>query len=181
MVEVPVKPPGPGLLFVGSFKITGLISFLVIFLFIFFVSSQFRLGDCIFLRICLFLLGCPFYQHTNKTTFKAALKHWKSGLVYSYSHFIILFFFFARVRAREALHFVCIYVGDDLLFQFENSNVILMSMSPGGTSSEMFAIETLERRGTRLGCLWWRGVTHGMVAWPSSSPEPTIFHGRSRN
>ena len=63
------------------------------------------------------------------------------------------FFFFARVRAREALHFVCIYVGDDLLFLFENSNVILMSMSPGGTSSEMFAIETLERRGTRLGCL----------------------------
>ena len=48
---------------------------------------------------------------------------------------------------------MCIYVGDDLLFLFENSNVILMSMSAGGALSEMFAIETLERRGTRLGCL----------------------------
>ena len=48
---------------------------------------------------------------------------------------------------------MCIYVVDGLLFLFENSNVILMSMSPGGTSSEMFAIETLERRGTRIGCL----------------------------
>ena len=63
------------------------------------------------------------------------------------------FFFFLRVSAREALHLVCIYVGDDLWFLFENSNVILMSMSPGGTLSEMFAVETLERRGTRLGFL----------------------------
>ena len=58
----PVKPSDPGLLFVGRFLITISISLLVIGLFIFSICSWFSLGR-LYLRICPFLLDCPFYCH----------------------------------------------------------------------------------------------------------------------
>jgi len=58
-----MKPFGPGLLFFGSFKILVSISEPVIGLFIFSISSGSALEGCTFLRICPFLLGCPFYWH----------------------------------------------------------------------------------------------------------------------
>ena len=58
-----MKPSGPGLLFAGRFLITVSISVLVVVCsyFLFVLGSV--LGDCTFLRICLFLPGCPFYWH----------------------------------------------------------------------------------------------------------------------
>ena len=52
----PVKPSGPGLLFVGRFLITVFISVLVMGLLRFSISSWFN-----FLKICPYLPSCPFY------------------------------------------------------------------------------------------------------------------------
>ena len=58
-----MKPSGPGLLFVGRFLITVLITVLVLGLLRFSISSWFSLEGYIFLRICPFLPRCPFYWH----------------------------------------------------------------------------------------------------------------------
>ena len=57
----PMKPTSPGFLLRISQSVS--ISVLVIGLFIFSISPWLDLGDCTFLRICTFLLGCPFYLH----------------------------------------------------------------------------------------------------------------------
>ena len=60
----PVKPSGPGLLFVGRFFITVLISMLVmmgLLRFLFLPDSV--LEGYTFLRICPFHPSCPFYWH----------------------------------------------------------------------------------------------------------------------
>ena len=64
-----MKPSGPRLLFVGSFffLITDLVSLLVIGLFMFSIPVLI-FGDYIFLGICPFLLGCPFYWYILKIT-----------------------------------------------------------------------------------------------------------------
>ena len=61
----PVKPPGPGLLFVGRFLITVSISVLVMGLLRFSISGSIGsiLESCTFLRIFPFLPSCPFYLH----------------------------------------------------------------------------------------------------------------------
>ena len=58
-----MKPSGPGLFFVGKFLITGSISsfLLVCSDFLFLLDSI--LVDCMFLRICPFLLGYPIFWH----------------------------------------------------------------------------------------------------------------------
>ena len=56
-----MKPSILGVLFLGNFQITDSVSWLVIGLFIFFISSLFSLGDCTFLGIHPFHLGHPFY------------------------------------------------------------------------------------------------------------------------
>ena len=55
-----MKPSGPRLLFIVSFKITDSISLLVIDLFIFSIFPGSVLRDCAFLKICLLLLGWGF-------------------------------------------------------------------------------------------------------------------------
>ena len=50
--------------FFGSFKITFSISVLLIDLVIFSISFSSVLVGCTFVRVCPFLLGCPFYWHT---------------------------------------------------------------------------------------------------------------------
>ena len=65
-----MKPSGPRLLFVGSFFfffITDSVSLLVIGLFMFSIPVLI-FGDYIFLGICPFLLGCPFYWYILKIT-----------------------------------------------------------------------------------------------------------------
>ena len=57
-----MKPSGRGLLFVGRFLITVLISVLVMGLFTFSISSSVLEGYT-FLRICPYLPSCPFYWH----------------------------------------------------------------------------------------------------------------------
>ena len=56
----PMRPSGPGLLLVESFKITDSILLLVIVLFLFSISSWFSVGRGKFLEICPFLPGYPF-------------------------------------------------------------------------------------------------------------------------
>ena len=56
-----MKPSAPGLLFFGSFSITVSVLILVIRAssFLFLLASV--LEGFTFIRICMFLLGCPFY------------------------------------------------------------------------------------------------------------------------
>ena len=59
-----MKPSGPGLLFVGRFFITVLISVLVMGLLRFFLLFPGSVLECYtFLRICPFHPSCPFYWH----------------------------------------------------------------------------------------------------------------------
>ena len=60
---------GLELLFVGSVLITASVSLLVIGLFTFSIFPGSLLGDGTYLRICSFLLGCPFYWHTMNRRF----------------------------------------------------------------------------------------------------------------
>ena len=63
MTNSPVKLSGPGLLFAGRLLITVSISMLVMGLLRFLFLPGSVLDSCTFLRICLFLPGCPFYWH----------------------------------------------------------------------------------------------------------------------
>ena len=58
-----MKPSGPGLLFVGRFFITVLISVLLMDLLSFLFLPGSVLEGCTFLSVCPFPPSCPFYCH----------------------------------------------------------------------------------------------------------------------
>ena len=90
----PLKPSGPGLLFVGRSLITGVILLLVIDLFQFPISSWFGLRRVMFLRIYSFLLGCPAYWHIIFYTnlLQSSVFLWSHSFISDFTYFSTFFF-----------------------------------------------------------------------------------------
>ena len=89
-----MKPSGPGLLFVGRFFITLSISLLVIGMFIFSIFPGSVLEGYTFLRICPYLLGCPFHWHRVACSSSLMMLSVSAvSVVTSPFSFLILFYF----------------------------------------------------------------------------------------